>query len=71
MSSAMVLIIALRVNLLKKKYWPGINLYLSMQTLLKCYSETLLFLTLSRIYNFACVVCKQMEVLPIFLCRAH
>ena len=28
----------------------------------KYYSETLLFLTLSRIYYFACVVCEQMEV---------
>ena len=39
--------------------------------LLKYDSETLLFLTLSRIYSFACVVCKQMEVLQVFLCRAH
>ena len=23
------------------------------------------------IYNFACVVCKQMVVLPVFLCKAH
>ena len=33
-----------------------------------CVSETLLFLTLSRIYNFACVMCKQMVGLPFFLC---
>ena len=31
----------------------------------------MLFFTLSRIYNFAYVVCKQMEVIPVFLCWAH
>ena len=53
------------------KYWPGIKLYLKMHPLLKYYSVTLLFFTLSRIYNFACVVCKPMEVLPVFLRIAH
>ena len=59
------------IFLINIKFWPGIKLYLSMHQLLKNYSEILLFLTLSRLYNFACVVCKQMEVLPVFLCRAH
>ena len=44
------------------KYLSFIKIYSSMHTLLKYYSETLLFLTLSRIYNYACVVFKQMVV---------
>ena len=70
MSSAIVIISALRINSFKInfKYRPGIKIYLSMHPQLKYYSETLLFLTISRIYNFAWVVCQQMEVLPVFLC---
>ena len=73
MSSAIVIISAVRVKFfeINIKYRPGIKIYLSLHPLLKYYSETLLFLTLSSIYNFAFVVCKQMEVLPVFLCRAH
>ena len=73
MSSVLVVFNALRVKIfeINIKYRPGIKIYLSMHPLLKYYSETLLFLTLSMIYNLACVVCKQMEVLPVFLCRAH
>ena len=73
LSSAIVIISALMVKIfeINIKYWPDIKIYLSLHPLLKYYSETLLFLTLSSIYNFACVVCKKMEVLPVFLFRAH
>ena len=47
------------------------KIYTSMHTMLSYYSETLIFLTLSRIYSFACVVCKQVIVPPVFLCRTH
>ena len=48
------------------KYRQGITIPLSMNPLLKNYSETLLFVTLLRIYNLACAVCKQMELFPGF-----
>ena len=71
MSSAVVIISALRIEFSKKKCWPGIKIYSSMHTLPKYYSETLLFFTYPRIYNFARFVCKQVVVLPVFLCGAH
>ena len=42
-----------------------------MHTLQNILLWYLLFFTLSRIYNFAYGVCKQMVVLPVFLCRAY
>ena len=48
-----------------------IIVHTSMQTLLKYYSETLLFLPLSRIHNSIWVVCKQVEVLQVFLFNAY
>ena len=68
MSSAIVIISALRVRFLK--YMLNIR-QVSMDPLLKILLWNIVILTLLRIYNFACVVCKQMEVLPVFLCRAH
>ena len=66
MSFAIVIISALRVKFVKINIkYSFVNLYME-ETKIKKKKKTL-----SRMYNFAGVVCKQMEVLPVFLCRAH
>ena len=74
MLSATLIISALWVKILEIiiKHQPGIKIFSSMYTLLfkKKYSELLLFLPYSRMYNSALVVCMQVVVLLVILCRA-